>query len=448
MQTIAVKNHRRFRIAGQPAPELEPLPPPSHAAAVPNQVPLIKPRLLVQIGDRVKAGTAVIEDKQNTDLKLLSPAGGEVVKVKYGPRRVIEAIVVKIADDEAYETFPEIDEAGLAGMSREEIIRALLARGLWPLIRDIPFKALADPEITPAALWVPLDNTDPFHPLSAVYLGPASAKNSFLFGIRILKKLSDRVFVYSHADYSSVDERLQGVLTHRAGGPYPGGDPGVMHYRSKQSAEENRAWYINGQDVLLLAEGLASGRYPTSRVMAVSGGNPENSRHVRTRIGAPVKSLVKAIDHPERYRWAAGGVFTGYPTTPEGFMALHDTALTLIPEVEENELFGFARPGLKKPSFSRAFLSALTRPTLSVDADRHGELRACVNCSYCASICPVDILPQYTYKCLQAEEIEEALAHGLLDCVECGLCSYVCPSKIELTETFKNMKHQYYLGKI
>jgi Na+-transporting NADH:ubiquinone oxidoreductase subunit A len=90
----------------------------------------------------------------------------------------------------------------------------------------------------------------------------------------------------------------------------------------------------------------------------------------------------------------------------------------------------------------------LTKPTLPVDADRHGELRACVNCGYCAAICPVDILPQYTYKCIYAEEMEDALAHGLLDCVECGLCSYVCPSKIELTETFKDTKQKYYWGKI
>jgi len=448
MQTIAVKNPCRFQVAGQPAAQLESLPSPSHAAAVPNQIPLIKPRLLVQTGDSVKTGTALIEDKQNTDLKLLSPAGGEVVRIKYGPRRVIEAIVIKIADDEPHETFPAIDEAGLSHMERDEIIRTLLERGLWPFIRSIPFKTVADPKQVPAAIWVPLENRDPFHPAASVYLGSGSAINLFLTGIQILNKLSGRVFVYDHADAPAADERLKKLVTHRAAGRFPAGDPGVMHYRTKQSAEENRAWYINGQDVLLLAEGLATGRYPTSRVMAISGGHPENNRHVRARIGAPVSSLVKKVESPDSCRWVAGGTFTGYNATAEGYMALYDTALTLIPEIQESELFGFARPGSKKPTGSRAFLSALTRPSLRVDADRHGELRACINCSYCAAICPVDILPQYTYKCIYAEEIEEALAHGLLDCVECGLCSYVCPSKIELTETLKNMKHQYYLGKI
>jgi Na+-transporting NADH:ubiquinone oxidoreductase subunit A len=59
----------------------------------------------------------------------------------------------------------------------------------------------------------------------------------------------------------------------------------------------------------------------------------------------------------------------------------------------------------------------------------------------------VDILPQFTLKCLLADELEEALAHGLLDCVQCGLCSYVCPSKIELAGILTKFKGSYYLEK-
>jgi Na+-transporting NADH:ubiquinone oxidoreductase subunit A len=77
----------------------------------------------------------------------------------------------------------------------------------------------------------------------------------------------------------------------------------------------------------------------------------------------------------------------------------------------------------------------------------HGGERACIACGYCAQVCPVDIFPQFTYKAVLAEEIEESLEHGLLDCVECGLCSYVCPSKIELFETLKNAKAAFYREK-
>ena len=62
---------------------------------------------------------------------------------------------------------------------------------------------------------------------------------------------------------------------------------------------------------------------------------------------------------------------------------------------------------------------------------------------HCADVCPVDILPNLTYKAILAEEVEEYLQHGLLDCVECGLCSFVCPSKIELTDTLVTAKREY-----
>ena len=112
-------------------------------------------------------------------------------------------------------------------------------------------------------------------------------------------------------------------------------------------------------------------------------------------------------------------------------------------EGEEREMLPLFRPGYRKPSYSRAFLSVFNTGPFEMDCNRHGGLRACIACNHCTAVCPVDILPQLTYKSILAEEIEEALAHGLLDCVECGLCSYVCPSKIELYQVLKNAKAAY-----
>jgi Na+-transporting NADH:ubiquinone oxidoreductase subunit A len=79
-----------------------------------------------------------------------------------------------------------------------------------------------------------------------------------------------------------------------------------------------------------------------------------------------------------------------------------------------------------------------------MDCNRHGGLRACIQCNFCPQVCPVDILPQLAYKAILAGEVEEALAHGLLDCVECGLCSLVCPSKIELLQTLSEARARFY----
>jgi Na+-transporting NADH:ubiquinone oxidoreductase subunit A len=129
-------------------------------------------------------------------------------------------------------------------------------------------------------------------------------------------------------------------------------------------------------------------------------------------------------------------------------MGFYETSLLVIPEGDEKEFFGFIRPGFDKPSRSRAFLSHFNQSPFPMDCNRHGEDRACVNCGFCAEVCPVDILPQFTYKSILVEEIEEALDHGLLDCVECGLCTYVCPSKIELFDVLTNTKKAYYVEQL
>jgi len=79
-----------------------------------------------------------------------------------------------------------------------------------------------------------------------------------------------------------------------------------------------------------------------------------------------------------------------------------------------------------------------------MSANLRGEERGCVGCNSCVKVCPVDIMPNFAFKSVLADEIEEALAHGLLDCVECGLCSYVCTSKIEICDILKKSKARYY----
>ncbi len=143
-------------------------------------------------------------------------------------------------------------------------------------------------------------------------------------------------------------------------------------------------------------------------------------------------------------RFVVGGIFTGYTGRPDGYMGLFQTSLTLLPEGDRREFLALINPGLRKLSYSRAFLSSFHPALLDTDCNLHGGLRACIACGHCNDVCPVDILPQLTYKAVLADEFEEYLALGLLDCVECGLCSYVCPSKIEVAAALRDARAAYY----
>ncbi len=443
MQHITIKKGLRFQIAGRPTNELISLPDPAQVALLPVKIPHIKPRLRVSEGDDVQIGSILFEDKRNPAVKFLSPGGGKVRCIQVGPRRAIEAIVIDCdAQNEARIDFDAIGMEALDKMDCDQLKAAILKGGLWWVFRQLPFRDLPLVETTPPLIMVGLDTKEPFHASPAVYL--QDRLELLAYGLKVLHKLSDgQVVVFADALETVVRNQCEDWLTHTVAGSYPADDPGTVLYHIKQSPSQNHAWFISGQDLLLLAQLLAQGRYPTERVVTVGGSSAPVRKHLRTRLGVPLAHLVDGAVLNAEVRYVLGGLLRGYESPAQGFMGLYETSLTLVPQGRQAEFLALFNPGLSKPTCSRTFLSRLNPGRLVYDCNLHGSRRACIACMHCADICPVDILPQMTYKAILSEEVELYLRHGLLDCVECGLCSYVCPSKIELSQTFKVAKAAY-----
>ncbi len=425
---------------GAPSEEMAPLDPPATLAALPARVAFVKPKLSVIEGDHVKVGSLLYVDKRNPDLKFCSPAGGMVKEIQYGPRRVIEQIVIERDDAERFETFPIVDEDALSEMDRTELADLLRNGGLWPLIRELPFRDIAAAERMPPAIIVSMDRQEPFYPSARAYL--KDRLDLFRYGLVAMHRLAGKAPVIV-GGYRQTAERFSEFVTHRVEGPYPADDPGTLLYRIKNSPAESSAWFVSGQDLLLIAHLLKTGTYPTERTVAVAGSAAKARRHFRTRLGVPLSHVAGGDPTNGSSRFIVGGVFTGYSGSARSHLGLYETSVTVVPAGEASEFLSLFRPGWTKPTYSRLFLSRLNPGPLAHDCNRKGGVRACIACMHCADVCPVDILPQMTYKAILAEEVEESLEHGLLDCVECGLCSYVCPAKIELTETLKQAKAAY-----
>lgn len=441
MVPIRIKKGFTLKIEGKPSLALDVLKTPTRVAVLPEKIPFVKPRLAVDAGDEVDIGSLLFEDKRDPRVRFLSPGGGKVEQINFGPRRVIREIVVKLSPEESHKTFERIPEGHLEKENREKIVGLLMEGGLWPLIKELPFRDIAGPERVPPAIFVSLDASDPFQPESQVFLEGRRAL--FGYGIEVLKKLAQgRVYVAARRDNPAAGGEFKEFVTHLYDGNYPADDPGVLLYYIRRNGAQNRSWYVSGQDLLLIALLLETGRYPVERIVALAGGSAPAPRHLKTRLGAPLMHLAGRVE--DEARFVAGGLFRGYAASKDGYLGLYETALTLLPEGKREEVLGFVRPGFKKPTYSRTFLSVFNPADLKMDCNRYGGVRACVACGYCAEVCPVDILPQLTFKAILAGEVEAFLAHGLLDCVECGLCSYVCPSKIELKQTLVNAKAAYY----
>jgi Na+-transporting NADH:ubiquinone oxidoreductase subunit A len=444
MKNIRVKKGYNLKVVGTPASDLLTGQRPERLALLPEHLPFVKPRLKVANGDNVALGAPLIEDKRYPDIQFLSPGGGRVADIRFGPRRVIQEIIIQLDETEKAVAFEQYSLADIEKMSRAQVVQAIVAGGLWPFIRELPFRDYARPDFRPTALYVSLDSLEPFHPAPRIYLSGNEAL--FRFGLRVLDKLVEgRVHVCKHRFDNGLAPSLDDLINLTYTGKYPAHDPGVLLYRMKSSPDENRSWFINGPDVVLIARLLRDGVYPTERVVSLGGPGAQEPKHVITRMGAPLSTVAAQQAANDKQRYIQGGIMTGYCASPRTYLGFSETALNLVPRGDhKGELLGLFNPGYRKPSFSRAFLSALNREALEMDCSMHGGERACIACGYCTLVCPVDILPQFTYKAVLAGEVEESLEHGLLDCVECALCSYVCPSKIELFETLKTAKAELY----
>ncbi|MBW2366498.1 MAG: 4Fe-4S dicluster domain-containing protein [Deltaproteobacteria bacterium] len=443
MVPIRVKRGYDLKLTGAPTREIRTIQNPAQVAVIPCQIPFIRPRLAVAVGDSVRTGSVLFADKRNPDVKFASPGSGKVARIDFGPRRVIQSIVIDLDKTERPELFATLTEAQLDDMDRSELVDRILAGGLWPLIRALPYRDYAPPRSVPPTICVTLGSGEPFLPAADVYLH--GREDLFAFGLKILSRLSEnQLVVAAHDDIERQLPLLSDYMTHTVRGAYPAVDPGVVIYHAKSTPAENRAWFIDGQDVLLLAQLLKTGRYPTHRTMVVAGPMAQAPMHVETRMGIPLADLVRGVEPATGCRYVVGGVLTGFAAGSDGYMGFYETALNLLPEGRDREFLALFDPGYAKPSYSRAFLSALRTNSLTMDCNTHGGLRACIACNHCPAVCPVEILPQLAYKSILIDEVDEALAHGLLDCVQCGLCSYVCPSKLPLVETLTEARAAYY----
>ena len=443
-QRLKIKKGLDIRVSGRPDSQLREAEQPNQVAMLPEHIPHIKPRLLVAQGDTVSIGTPLFEDKRNTKIRFLSPAGGRISTIQFGPRRVIQTIVIDIMRDgeEASLAFPAVNSEALGNFTHETLVDLITMGGMWWAFRQLPFRDIPDPQRTPPMIVVSLGAGEPFQAEPEVYLRDREAL--FTYGLRLLEALSGSPpIVAVAANQRNVLQHLGGQVTHVVHGRYPSDDPAAIVFHLKKSSQENQAWFISGQDLLSLAALLSEGRYPVERVVSVAGEGVRSPTHYLTRMGVPLAHLAGTRAEGEDVRYIVGGMLRGFESSDFGFLGLYETSLNLMPLGHRAEFMALFRPGWRKPTYSRTFISRLNPGDLTYNCNLGGEPRPCIACMYCADVCPVDILPELTYKAILAEEVEEYVEHGLLDCVECGLCTYVCPSKIELTQTFTAAKAAY-----
>ena len=181
------------------------------------------------------------------------------------------------------------------------------------------------------------------------------------------------------------------------------------------------------------------------RIAALGGPGFPKPRHVRVRVGTPLKDIIRGEIDSQRVCILRGGLFIGEIVSDieNESVNFDDDGFSFLTKLEKREMLSFLKPGFRRVSHLPVFMSSLIRAADSeITNSLRGELRPCIACGSCELICPAGLFPNLIHRHLYANDIDEAERLRVDLCVDCNLCTYICPSKIELQKQFHEAKLQ------
>jgi Na+-transporting NADH:ubiquinone oxidoreductase subunit A len=399
-----------------------------------------RPKILVNEGDTVKAGTPILIDKAMDQIIFASPVSGEIIEIKRGDRRKL--LEIKILADKSM-TFQMSEKVDLVSIARDALAAKLAASGVWPNIIQRPFGIIANPADTPKAIFISGFDT---HPLAPDYGFTLQGEERFLqAGIDTLAKLTSGK-VHLNVDGSkpvpAVFSGIKNAQINQFSGPHPAGNVGIQIHHLDPVNKGEIAWTVSPVGVVQIGKFILEGIYDSSKIIAITGSEITKPTYVKTYSGANVSSFVKGNLNSGHVRVISGNVLTGEKINLEGFLGFYHSQVTVIPEGDYYEFLGWAKPTTEKLSYHRALglLSFLTpKKEYVLDSNGRGEERAFVQTGVFESVTPMDILPMYLLKAILAEDFDEIEELGIYEIVEedLALCEFVDVSKHPVQELIR-----------
>jgi len=431
-KTISIRKGYDIRLNGAAELSTVNLETPKVFALKPTDFKDLVPKLAVKVGNEVKAGDPLFYDKERPSVQFTSPVSGEVTEIKRGAKRKILEVVV-LADKEI--KYKDFGKANIADLGADQIKERILDSGCWPFITQRPYGCVANPDVTPKAIFVSGFNTAPL--AADVSYALQGKEADFKTGIDAVAKISGaNVFIGLPADGST----FKGFESSKAEinnfkGPHPAGNVSVQIHHISPMNKDEVVWTLTPQDVVIIGRLFNEGFYNAARTIAVAGTSINNPKYVNTIMGAQLTGLTKKFVSGDNVRVISGNVMTGEKVEPDGFLGFYADTVCAIPEGDQTDFLGWVLPGFGKFSVSRTFLAFLN-PAKKYDLNTgmHGEERAFVISGEYEKYFPFDIYPQYLLRATLTRNVEKMEELGIYEVVEedFALPEVICTSKIPL----------------
>jgi len=397
------------------------------------------PKLLVQEGDAVKAGSPLFFDKDRDNIRFTSPVSGIVTGIERGAKRKLLRIVI---ESDGKEEAIDFGAADVDKLNREAIVDKLLKSGIWPVLRQRPYSVVANPGDDPKAIFVSAFDTAPLAPdFNLIVHGNGDV---FLAGLNVLTKLTSGK-VHLNIDDKNTTSKVflnsKNVQINRFNGPHPAGNVSVHASRIDPMNKGDIIWYLGPQEVMTIGRLFLEGRFNAERIVAATGSEVLHPKYYKTFLGARITNMVSGNVTEGNNRFISGNVLTGNKIEKDGFVGFYDSMITVIPEGDYFEFFGWLKPGFNKFSFSGTFPSKLfPNKKYRLDTNLHGGVRAYVMTGKMERVFPFDIYPLQLIKAIMIEDIDlmEHLGIYEIDAEDFALCEFIDTSKTNIQDIVRN----------
>lgn len=443
-KVIKLRKGLDINLVGAAERVLTKCPAAASYALVPDHYRGVTPKLLVKVGDKVKAGSPLFFSKENPEVLFTSPVSGEVSAVNRGDKRKILSVVVTPDGENQSEHF---DVCPLAELTRDRVRETMLRAGFWPMLIQRPFGIIAKTDATPKAIFISGLDTAPLAP-DLNFLVQDQGEH-IIAGLEVLKKLTNgKVHLTVGTDTTAgVLSRIKQAEVHHIEGPHPAGNVGVQIAQIDPIGKGDIVWTVELQHVAMIGRLFQTGAVDMSKVVALTGSEVVKPHYFKVISGALVSSITDGNLRPKTpreergVRIISGNPLTGLKVEPnevEGYLGFYHNQITVIPEGNKYEFLGWAMPRLNKFSVSHSYFSWLTpKKKYNLDTNLNGGPRAFVQTGIYDKVLPMNIYPLYLIKAIMAGDIDKMENLGIYEILEedVALCEFIDPSKNEWQAT-------------
>lgn len=394
-------------------------------AVIPDDFIGFLPKPAVKEGDKVKAGDALLFDKRDPELKLVSPVAGTITAIERGERRKIMRVIVTPDGSNDAATFD-------VKVTDSEAARIMLKNaGLWAMMRQRPYDIVPDPYSVPRDIFVTAIDSAPLAVSPTLYYNGTKELEA---AVKLLTMLTSGTIYIGRREGSVAD--IAGAEMVDIEGPHPSGNVGVLIANVAPVNKGETVWTMDLATLWRIGRLMLTGAVDFTDYVALTGAEVKSPKVVKTIVSAEIKSIIggelKPAEHHQRI--ISGNVLTGVAVTDDDYLHFPYRQITVIPSGDDvDEFMGWASISPKKMSVSRTFPGWLFGKKFNPDSRLLGGRRAFIMSGEYDRYMPMDILAEYLLKAIIGRDIEQMEKLGIYEVApeDFALGEYADTSKIE-----------------